>query len=60
MVPIYIFIFFVFTRTIQYKIIDLEPYRYIHYMDDIDKTNDKIVIYKYQPQSNEKEIYISF
>ena len=29
-------------------------------MDDIDKTNDNMVIYKYQPQSNEKEIYISF
>ena len=60
MMTIYIFIIFVFTSSIQYKIIDLEPYRYIHYVDDLEKTNENIVIYKYQPQSNEKEIYISF
>ena len=60
MVTIYIFIIFVFTSSIQYKIIDLEPYRYIHYVDDLEKTNENIVIYKYQPQSNEKDIYISF
>ena len=59
MMPIYLLILFV-TNSYQYKIIDLEPYRYIHYMDDIDEKNNNIVIYKYQPQSEEKNIFISF
>ena len=60
MMSIYIFILFLFSSSYQYKVIDLEQYRYIYYVKDIIKTEDKIVIYKYQPESKEKEIFISF
>ena len=34
MVYFYIIILLAFTNSYQYTIIDLEPYRYIHYADD--------------------------
>jgi len=60
MVFLYIFILLAFTNSYQYQIIDLKPYRYIHYTDDLVKTKDNIVIYKYQTKSTERKIYISF
>jgi len=60
MISIYIFILFIFISFYQYKVIDLEKYRYIYYVKDIIKTEDNSVIYKYQPESKEKEIILSF
>ena len=36
----------------SYNIIDLEPYRYSYYMNDLGKTEDSFVIYKFEPKSN--------
>ena len=33
----------------SYNIIDLEPYRYSHYMNDLEKTEDSVIIYKFEP-----------
>ena len=44
----------------SYNIIDIEPYRYIYYMNDIEKTEDKVIIYKFVPESTNRNIYISF
>ena len=44
----------------SYKIIDLEPYRYTYYMNDLEKTEDYVVIYKFEPQSDKRNIFISF
>ena len=57
MVLFYILIILSFTCSYQYKIIDLEPYRYNYYVNDLE---DNIAIYKFQPQSKKKEIFISF
>ena len=57
MVLFFIFIILTFTNSYQYKIIDLEPYIYTYYVNDME---DNIAVYKFQPQSEEKKIYISF
>ena len=55
------FLFFLsFANSFGYKIIDLEPYRYTYYVNDILKSENNTVIYKFQPQSDEKNIFISF
>ena len=54
---LYILIFLAFSSSYQYKIIDLEAYKYTYYVNDLE---DNIVIYKFQPKSKEKEIFISF
>ena len=58
MIVVYFFIFISLSNS--YKIIDLEPYRYVYYLNDLEKIEDSVVIYKFEPQSNQKDIYISF
>ena len=60
MVFVYFLFFLSFTNSFGYKIIDLEPYRYTYYVNDILKSENNTVIYKFQPQSDEKNIFISF
>ena len=55
---IYFFILLAFTNS--FNVIDLEPYRYIYYMNDIEKTEDKIVIYRFVPESKNRNIHLSF
>ena len=57
MVLLYILIILVFSFSNQYKVIDLEPYRYTYYINDLENNT---AIYKFQPQSLEKQIFISF
>ena len=47
MVFIYLFILLAFANSYQYQIIDLEPYRYKHYADELVKAKDNIIIYRY-------------
>ena len=44
----------------SYNINDLEPYRYSYYMNDLGKTEDSFVIYKFELESNQKNIFINF
>ena len=57
---IYLLILIALINSHEYTTVDLEPYRYIHYVNDILETEDNIAIYKFQPESFEKNIYISF
>ena len=57
MVLFYILIILSFTCSYQYKIIDLEPYRYNYYVNDLE---DNIAIYKFQPQSKKKKYLFHF
>ena len=56
----YILILIAFTNSYKYNINILEPYSYVYYANDILKTEDNIIIYQFQPQSKEREIFISF
>ena len=49
-----------FIKSYNYKIIDLEPHRYRYYVNDMSDIEDNIVIYRFQPKSDEKNIFISF
>ena len=56
----YTLLLVILTHSYQYEIIDLEPYRYIYYVNDIIKSENNTIIYKFQPQSKKQDIYIYF
>ena len=60
MILIYLVFLISFIKSYNYKIIDLEPYRYRYYVNDMSDIEDNIVIYRFQPKSDEKNIFISF
>ena len=60
MVIIYILILISFTESYKYDIDILEPYSNVYYANDLIKSKDNIIIYQFQPQLKEREIFIFF
>ena len=58
--PILILLLITFINSNNYKIIDLESYKYVYYAKDINQNNDDIVIYKYEPKTEKRNIYLLF
>ena len=57
---IFIFLFITFINSNDYKIIDLVSYKYVYYAKDINQNRDDIVIYKYEPKTEKRNIYLLF
>ena len=58
--PILILLLITFINSNNYKIIDLESYKYVYYAKDINQNDDDIVIYKYEPKTEKRNIYLLF
>ena len=58
--PILILLLITFINSNNYKIIDLESYKYVYYAKDINQNNDDIIIYKYEPKTEKRNIYLLF
>ena len=60
MFPFYIFILITFVNSSDYKVIDIESYKYTHYAKDIIQSKDDAVIYRFVPKTVERNIFLFF
>ena len=60
MKELYIFILIAFINSYDYKILDLEPYKYAYYAKDMIQNKEDILIYKYEPKADKKDIFLLF
>ena len=60
MFPFYIFILITFVNSSDYKVIDIESYKYTHYAKDIIQSKDDAVIYRFVPKTEEGNIFLLF
>ena len=57
---IYFIILITFIHSYDYKIIDLESYKYVYYAKDLNQNKDNIIIYKFKPRIEKRNIFLLF
>ena len=60
MIPIYIIILIAFINSKDFQILDLEPNKYRYYAKDMIQSKEDILIYKFEPKAEKKNIFLLF
>ena len=57
---IYIFVLIALINSKDYKIVDVDPYKSIYYANDMLQRKEDILIYKFEPKSEKRNIFLLF